>query len=408
MATKETDTISLWKTKRLIASLKDAHGNGTSLISLIIPPTGKLAIVRNKLCVEYGTAENIKSRVNRLSVMGAISSTQQRLKLYNSVPTNGLVIYCGTIETEKGEKKVCIDFEPFKPINTTLYLCDSRFHVEPLGELMKSDETFGFIIINGKEALFATLCGNNKMVLERISEDLPKKHNKGGQSATRFAHLRDEKIHNYIRKLSEKAVRYFISDDKVWVSGIILAGSADMKNDLEKSDLMDKRLKEKIISTVDIAYSGLNGLNQAIELSADKLTSVQFIKEKCLLERYFESIAKDSKKITIGVKETMQAFDLGIIDTLIVYENLNIQRVVTEKTTDYLTTEQLSKNKEKIVAITSLAEWIADNYSTSKMCVEFVSDHSSLGNQFVKGFGGIGALLRYEFTFECQQDDDFI
>lgn len=32
---------------------------------------------------EYGTASNIKSRVNRLSVLSAITSTQQRLKLYN-------------------------------------------------------------------------------------------------------------------------------------------------------------------------------------------------------------------------------------------------------------------------------------------------------------------------------------
>lgn len=34
------------------------------------------------LADEYGTASNIKSRVNRLSVLSAITSTQQRLKLY--------------------------------------------------------------------------------------------------------------------------------------------------------------------------------------------------------------------------------------------------------------------------------------------------------------------------------------
>lgn len=34
---------------------------------------------------EYGTASNIKSRVNRLSVLSAITSAQQRLKLYNKV-----------------------------------------------------------------------------------------------------------------------------------------------------------------------------------------------------------------------------------------------------------------------------------------------------------------------------------
>lgn len=43
------------------------------------------------------------------------------------VPPNGLVVYCGTIVTEEGkEKKVNIDFEPFKPINTSLYLCDNK------------------------------------------------------------------------------------------------------------------------------------------------------------------------------------------------------------------------------------------------------------------------------------------
>ena len=48
-----------------------------------------------------------------------------------AVPPNGLVIYCGTIVTEDGkEKKVNIDFEPFRPINTSLYLCDNKFHTE--------------------------------------------------------------------------------------------------------------------------------------------------------------------------------------------------------------------------------------------------------------------------------------
>ncbi len=66
-----------------------------------------------------------------LSVLGAITSTQQKLKLYTKIPDNGLVLYCGTILTDDGkEKRVNIDFEPFKPINTSLYLCDNKFHTE--------------------------------------------------------------------------------------------------------------------------------------------------------------------------------------------------------------------------------------------------------------------------------------
>lgn len=67
------------------------------MISLIIPPKDQIPRVQKLLAEEYGTASNIKSRVNRLSVLGAITSTQQRLKLYNRVPPNGLVVFCGYV-----------------------------------------------------------------------------------------------------------------------------------------------------------------------------------------------------------------------------------------------------------------------------------------------------------------------
>merc|ERR1711988_1341352 len=99
--------------------------------------------INQMLTNEFGTAQNIKSRVNRLSVLSAIKSTQERLKLYNRVPPFGLVVYCGTILTEDNkEKKVTIDFEPFKPINTSLYLCDNKFHTEALQALLASDQKF--------------------------------------------------------------------------------------------------------------------------------------------------------------------------------------------------------------------------------------------------------------------------
>ena len=86
------------------------------MISLVIPPRDQISRVAKMLADEYGTASNIKSRVNRLSVLGAITSTQQRLKLYSRVPPHGLVVYCGTIMTDEGkERRVNIDFEPCPP-----------------------------------------------------------------------------------------------------------------------------------------------------------------------------------------------------------------------------------------------------------------------------------------------------
>lgn len=192
------------------------------------------------LADEFGTASNIKSRVNRLSVLGAITSVQHRLKLYTKVPPNGLVIYCGTIVTEEGkEKKVNIDFEPFKPINTSLYLCDNKFHTEALTALLADDNKFGFIVMDGNGALFGTLQGNTREVLHKFTVDLPKKHGRGGQSALRFARLRMEKRHNYVRKVAEVATQLFITNDKPNIAGLILAGSADFKTELSQSDMFD-------------------------------------------------------------------------------------------------------------------------------------------------------------------------
>jgi len=66
--------VEIWKVKKLVKSLTLARGNGTSMISLVIPPRDQISRIAKMLADEYGTASNIKSRVNRLSVLGAITS----------------------------------------------------------------------------------------------------------------------------------------------------------------------------------------------------------------------------------------------------------------------------------------------------------------------------------------------
>uniref|UniRef100_A0A060T5P9 ARAD1C14256p n=1 Tax=Blastobotrys adeninivorans TaxID=409370 RepID=A0A060T5P9_BLAAD len=403
--------IEIWKVKKLIKSLEAARGNGTSMISLIIPPNGQLPLYNKMLTDEYGTASNIKSRVNRLSVLSAITSTQQRLKLYNRTPPNGLVIFCGDVITAEGkERKVNIDFEPFKPINTTLYLCDNKFHTEALSELLEDDAKFGFIIMDGNGALFGTLSGNTREVLHKFQVDLPKKHGRGGQSALRFARLRESARHNYVRKVAEAAVQNFISSDKVNVEGLVLAGSADFKNELNQSDMFDKRLQAKVIKVVDISYGGENGFNQAIELASETLSNVKFIQEKRLLAAYFEEIAKDSGKFCYGVSDTLKALDLGAVETIIVFESLNVIRYTVKDSEGNQKVVHATSKEEigdmEIVEEQMFLEWLAENYKDFGASLEFVSDRSTEGAQFVRGFGGIGGLLRYNVNFEQLESED--
>ena len=161
------------------------------------------------------------------------------------------------------------------------------------------DNRFGFIVMDGNGALFGTLQGNTREVLHKFTVDLPKKHGRGGQSALRFARLRMEKRHNYVRKVAETAVTLFISNDKPNISGLILAGSADFKTELSQSDMFDPRLQAKVIKLVDVSYGGENGFNQAIELAAESLANVKFIQEKKLINSYFDQISQDTGKVTM-------------------------------------------------------------------------------------------------------------
>jgi peptide chain release factor subunit 1 len=409
--------IEMFKVKKLIKNLQAARGNGTSMISLIIPPGDQLSRVNKMLSDEYGTASNIKSRVNRLSVLGAITSTQQRLKLYNKCPKNGLVIYCGTVITDEGkERKVNIDFEPFKPINTSLYLCDNKFHTEDLNDLLIDDEAFGFLIMDGNGCLYGSLQGNNREVLHKFSVDLPKKHGRGGQSALRFARLRLEKRHNYVRKVAEMATQLFVPDgQKPNVQGIVLAGSADFKAELMRSDLFDQRLAKIVIKMVDVSYGGENGFNQAIEYSSDTLSNVKLMKEKKLLQKYMDEISQDTGKYCYMVEDTLTALDLGAVEDLIIWDNLEIMRYVLRNSS---TSEErilhLSKEQEQddtnfhdpatgaeleTIEKEPFVEWMANNYKQFGCNLEFVTDRSGEGTQFVKGFGGVGGILRWKVDF---------
>jgi peptide chain release factor subunit 1 len=113
-------------------------------------------------------------------------------------------------------------------------------------------------------------------------------------------------------------------------------------------------------------------------------------------------------------------------DIVIVFENLEITRWVFKSSTgsevilhtnkEQSADRQLFQDKEtgqemELIDQGSFLEWLAENYQNYGATLEFVSDRSSEGNQFVKGFGGIGAILRYKLNFEQLQevsdDDEF-
>ena len=408
----------MWKARRLLKSLENARGNGTSMISILIPPGGEqLARTAKMLVDEHGAAANIKSRVNRLSVLSAITSVQHKIKLYKKTPANGLAIYCGSVVQEDGKtKKLTLDFEPWKPITRSMYFCDNRFHVGEIKAMLQDNDTFGFIVVDGRGALFATLQGTSRSVLQKFDVDLPKKHGRGGQSANRFARLGQEARDNFVRKVAETAKSVFIANEKVNVAGIILAGSADLKSVLGKSDLFDQRLQKKVLKSVDVAYGGSSGLNQAINLCAGLLSDVRFVKERDILNNYFDMVGKSVDKVCFELRDTMHALEMGAVESLLCSENLKLTRFVLckhgkteEKRVIYLKPGQEEnpthfKDEDagvqmEILEQSDFVEWLVENYRSFGTTLELLSDSTPEGTQFANAFGGLGGILRYKVDF---------
>lgn len=86
------------------------------------------------------------------------------------------------------------------------------------------------------------------------------------------------------------------------MTGLVLAGSADFKNDLNTSDMFDPRLQAKVVNVVDVSYGFENGLNQAIEKSAESLQNVKFMKEKEIITEFFDHIALGDNLVIYGVQ----------------------------------------------------------------------------------------------------------
>lgn len=361
----------LWKLKTIIKKLDLHQGFGTSMVSLVIAPSDNLSKWNNKLTDELGAATNIKSRVNRLSVISAIVSCQQKLKLYSKTPKNGLVIYCGSTGLN-------IDYEPPKPLTSSKYYCGDEYFTEPLKQLLKSDETNAFVIVDGKEFLIATFSNETKTVLVHFEVDLPRKHNKGGQSAVRFQRLRDEKRHNYLTKCKE-SIKLNLIDSKTNlpnVSGIIFAGSAEFKTEL--SELIDQRLLPIMKGVLDVAYGGKNGLDQAIGLSKNILFESKLSVEKKELESFFETIRESPDLLVVGDRELKEIISSGVLLKVYVWED------ISDEIVEYYI-EECSKFGTELTIIVGI---------------------SPISSQFIQGFGGLCGILRFEMPKELGDLDE--
>lgn len=66
---------------------------GTSMVSLLLPPSTSLDKIRARMTSEIATSQNIKDKNNRLSVGVALSRISEYLKGLRQIPKTGLALF---------------------------------------------------------------------------------------------------------------------------------------------------------------------------------------------------------------------------------------------------------------------------------------------------------------------------
>lgn len=352
---------------------------------------------------------------NRQSVQDALQSLAHRLGQFKKTPPNGLAIFCGYGHDAEGkQKKIVTVIEPYRPLPHSMYKCDSRFHTEMLRDQLVSNSSFGFIVVDGNGVSFHILTGQSRETLFKWTKvSLPKKHGRGGQSKNRFERIREEKRLQYVVKVSELATKYFIDPVTTLpnVQALILAGSADLKHDLNAK--LDGRLAKIVVAVVDVQYGGEVGFAEAVNQTEAKLKGVKYVREKQALGKFFDMIAKDTGLYVFGVEATIYALESGTLDTLLLWDQIPIVRytlksVSGEEQKVVYSMDKVNTKEWSLVSSTPLIDWILEHYKEFGAKIELVSEQTSVGTQFVKGFGGIGGILRFavELLPEEEQEED--
>jgi peptide chain release factor subunit 1 len=397
--------------------LSSKEGRGTELVSLYVPSGRQISEAVAMLNNEYGTASNIKSTTTRKNVQDAIVKVTQRLKLFKQVPENGLVIFCGAIPqngpgSEKIETYVIV---PPEPIQVYLYRCDAKFHTEYLQEFLKEKETYGIIVLDASGATYATLRGKRLDIVEKITSGVPGKFRAGGQSARRFDRQREAKMQEYLKRVGEHTNDTYLEIENL--KGLILGGPGFTKYDFEKGNYLHYTLKEKIIATIDTSYLGEQGVKEVVERSHEILRRIRYVEEKKIIQDFLQEIGHDTGLATYGEDEVRKYLKEGIVQTLLLSEDLDLVRVTVKcSSCDYSSRETMKRHKVleleqeisgsacpkcsvpslSVTDVTELIDELAELAEETGADVEVLSGETEEGQMLKNSFGGIAAILRYK------------
>ncbi|MBW2997233.1 peptide chain release factor aRF-1 [Candidatus Woesearchaeota archaeon] len=356
--------------KKFVKELGKHRGRHTELVSVYIPAGYDLNLINKHLSEEQGTASNIKSKQTREHVLGALEKMLQHLKLFKRTPPNGLAVFSGNVAEKEGQTDIKVwSVEPPVPLKFRTYRCDKEFVLDPLREMMESKEVYGLVVLDRRDAMLALLKGKTIIPIRKTHSEVPGKMKAGGQSAARFARLREGAAKDHYKKVAEYMKEEFLKLEGL--KGIIIGGPGVTVNDFMGHDYLTGDLKKKIIGTKDLSYTEEFGLQELLEKSEDLLAAEEVAQEKKLVSRFLTLLATKPGIVSYGKDQVMKVLKMGTVDTLLLSETLDENEI-----------EEFEKE--------------AENRGTA---VNIISVETREGVQ-LRDLGMVAAILRYEISTE--------
>ncbi len=355
-----------YELKKFIKKLEVFRRQHTELITVYIPTGYDINKIINHLKQEQGTASNIKSTTTRKNVIDGLERMVQHLRLFKKTPEHGLVVFSGNVSEREGQIDLKVwSMEPPVPLKTRIYRCDKQFVLDLLRDMLDTKEVYGLVVLDRRDANIALLKGKTIIPLVKTHSQVPGKFRAGGQSAARFARIREGAAKDHYKKVAEYIKDQFLTLKDL--KGIIVGGPGPTKYDFVEGNYITNEVKKKIIAIKDISYTGEFGLQELLDKSQDVLAKEEIAAEKGIMGKFFNLLSTKPGIVSYGFDEVKKNLKIGAVATLLLSESLD------DNTIDEM--ENLAK--------------------TVGTEVKIISTETREGVQ-LREIGKIAAILRYE------------
>ena len=184
------------------------------------------------------------------------------------------------------------------------------------------DKKFAIVYVSSSASILGKIEEGKIDILHRINKNQVT-HRRGGQAMVSFTAQRAKALETYKKINISKINEQFFFEEKFLYDYLIFCypeSSENLINVMFKYFFLNDKLKKLFFN---IEFNGDNTLNEIHSSLGTILLQDYLSNQKENLLKFFE-LSNDVKKVCFGVSETLKALEKGLLDTIFISEELQL------------------------------------------------------------------------------------